>query len=86
MERQKVMENVKELKQKKSIIEYRYARERWQEMNKKKKEAGSILSEARRHLQPVETSIADVEKQVSINVVYSVLHIVINLCRETTCT
>ena len=67
MERQKVMENVKELKQKKSIIEYRYARERWLEMNTKKKEALNILSEAKIHLQPVETSIAEVEKQVSLN-------------------
>ena len=72
MERQKVMENVKELKQKKSIIEYRYARERWQEMNKKKKEACSILSEARKHLHPVETSIADVEKQVGILIAYGI--------------
>ncbi|KAI6651460.1 Structural maintenance of chromosomes protein 5 [Oopsacas minuta] len=64
MERQKVIENVQELKQKKSLIEYRHARERWQNMNKNKKEAISILSQATKHLQPVESSITEVEKQI----------------------
>ena len=64
MERQKVIESVKELKQKKALIDYRMARERWQEMNKKKKGAIEILGEANKHLEPVQMFIRDGEKQV----------------------
>ena len=64
MERQKVIESVKELKQKKALIEYRLARERWQEMNRKKKGAVELLHEANKHLNPVQMLIKDCEKQV----------------------
>ena len=66
MERQKVIESVKELKQKKALIDYRMARERWQEMNKKKKGAIEILGEANKHLEPVQMFIRDGEKQVCL--------------------
>ena len=64
MEQQKVMETVKELKQKKALIEYRMARERWQEMNSKKKGASELLFQANKHLEPVQMLIRDSDKQV----------------------
>ena len=64
MEKQKVMESVKELKQKKALIEYRIARNRWQEMKTKKKEALENLAEAKNHLEPAEEVIRQIEKQV----------------------
>ena len=67
MEKQKIMENVNELKQKKALIEYRVARSRWLEKKKQKKEAMEYLGEARNLLEPVEGAIRQIEKQVCSN-------------------